>query len=145
MPDPSTASHPRRDFTWYRTDADVLYPVGLPAMQQVCHDRRQNHGDCRRVAAFEGGGRASVFIMTRLFADNSPDIEMRLRGNAGAPSPTIIDVLREKMEHAFVGVGSLTSPFQMGEGSCSYTTYDRVRKALPQAQFEDAEDMCCGR
>jgi ectoine hydrolase len=125
----------------YRTDADVLYLSGLPAMWLVFPIEGKITAIVVEWQPLKEGKPVPAIIMTRLFADNSPDIEMR-SAPMGAPSPSIIDVLREmKMEHARIGVGSLTSPFQMGEGSCSYTTYDRVRKAFPQAQFEDAEDM----
>ena len=107
-------------------------------------------------------------IMTTLFADNSPDIENWSPGGTerglwsaplidGAPSAnqahgshpergfwsaTLINVLREKkMEQARIGVGSLDHVFRNFDGSVSFSAYDRVRKAFPQAQFENAADM----
>ncbi|MGH9325305.1 MAG: aminopeptidase P family N-terminal domain-containing protein, partial [Terriglobia bacterium] len=125
----------------YRTDADVLYLSGIPAMWLVFPIEGKITAIAVEWRLLKKGKPVPAIIMTRLFADNSPDIEVRSAAS-GVPSPSIIDVLREKkMEHARIGVGSLTSPFQMGEGSCFYTTYDRVRKAFPQAQFENAEDM----
>jgi Xaa-Pro aminopeptidase len=83
-------------------------------------------------------------IMTTLFADDAPDIEVRYSRaeGRGTWSSTIVDVLREKkMEQARIGVGSLAGVFRNTEGSIPYTTYDHILKALPQAQFESAVDM----
>ncbi|MGH9895243.1 MAG: hypothetical protein ACREA0_25315, partial [bacterium] len=59
-------------------------------------------------------------------------------GNAegGIWSPAIIESLRDKgMTRARIGVGNLVGVYRNEEGGVSYTTLDRVMKALPQAQF----------
>ena len=132
----------------YLTDADVNWLAGIPAGWVVFpiegkitvivdNERLNTHlKDKRPIPGM---------IMTTLFADNSPDIEVRYaveEMERGAWSPTVIDVLRElKMEQARIGVGSLVGVPRNPEGSVSYTTYTRILKAFPQAQFENAVDM----
>jgi Xaa-Pro aminopeptidase len=132
----------------YKTEADVNWLSGIPAGWVVFpiegkitvivdNERLNTHlKDKRPVPGM---------IMTTLLADNSPDIEVRYAREEmerGAWSPTIIDVLREKkMEQARIGVGSLVGVPRNPEGSVSHTTYTRVSKAFPQAQFENAVDM----
>ena len=51
-------------------------------------------------------------------------------------SGPIIDCLREKnMAQARIGVTNLVDAPRQQEGEISYTTYDRILKALPQARF----------
>jgi len=67
-----------------------------------------------------------------------------LLGNAvaGQWSGALIKILREKgMTRARIGVGALSGVPRNEEGGVSYTTLDRVIKALPQAKFESAEDV----
>ena len=125
----------------YRTDADVNWLAGIPAEWVVFPIEG-------KITVIATNGHLLVqkrplpgVIMTRLFADNSPDIEVRY-ARSGTWSPTIIDVLRErKMEQARIGVGSLDGVFRNSEGSIPYTTYNNILKAFPRAQFENAVDM----
>jgi len=57
-------------------------------------------------------------------------------------SAAIVDCLRDKgMTRARIGVGNLVDATRQPEGEISYTTYDRVLKALPEAKFESAADL----
>ena len=67
-------------------------------------------------------------------------IEVRI--NNGKWSAAIIDSLREKnMAQARIGVTDLMDASRQPEGEVSYTTYDRVLKAFPQAKFVSASDL----
>jgi len=60
----------------------------------------------------------------------------------GRWSGAIIDCLREKgMTRARIGVGNLVDAIRQPEGEVSYTTYDRVLKALPGATFVPAGEL----
>jgi Xaa-Pro aminopeptidase len=128
----------------YLTDPDVNWLAGIPAGWVILPIEGKITVLAENGHLVEQKRPLPGIIMTTLFADNSPDIEVRYTrgGERGTWSPTIIDVLREKkMEQARIGVGSLDHVFRNFEGSVSYTTYDRVRKAFPQAQFENAVDL----
>jgi Xaa-Pro aminopeptidase len=57
----------------------------------------------------------------------------------GLWSASIIDSLREKnMAQARIGVTNLVDASRQSEGEVTYTTYDRVVKAFPQAKFQPA-------
>lgn len=60
----------------------------------------------------------------------------------GLWSPALIDCLRKSgMEKARIGIGDLKNVFRNPEGGVHYTTFERVRRAYPQAQFESAADL----
>jgi Xaa-Pro dipeptidase len=59
----------------------------------------------------------------------------------GLWSTLVIDALREaKMEHARIGVGRLVDAPRNLEGDVAFTTLDRLRRALPNVQFDSATD-----
>lgn len=125
----------------YRTDADVNWLAGIPAEWVIFPIEGKIVALGKNEYLYTLKRPLPGIIMTTLFAENSPDIELRPLNSAGLSS-TIIDVLREmKMEQARIGVGSLVGGFHSSEGSIPYTTLDNVRKALPQAQFQSAADM----
>lgn len=128
----------------YRTDADVNWLAGIPAEWVVFPIEGRITVIGRDEALYALKRPLPGIVMTTLFADNSPDIELRSprRGTERGLSSIIIDVLREKkMEQAHIGVGSLDGVFRNVEGSIPYTTYSNLLKAFPQAQFENAVDM----
>jgi Xaa-Pro aminopeptidase len=60
----------------------------------------------------------------------------------GAWSPGIIEALKElRMDRARVGVSRLEGALRNEEGDVTYTTLDRIRRALPGARFESASDL----
>jgi Xaa-Pro dipeptidase len=124
-------------------DADVQYLVGIPAGWVVVPAVGKITAISSRVGSLLADKRPIPgLVMTTLFADNAPDIEVRFSDEEGLWSPSIIDCLKErKLEQARIGVGSLANIFRNTEGSVTYTTLDRVRKAFPQAQFESAADI----
>jgi Xaa-Pro dipeptidase len=124
-------------------DADVQYLVGIPAGWVIFPIEGKVTAISSRVESLLAEKKPIPgLVLTTLFAETAPDIEVRFTRDEGLWSPTIIDVLREaKMEQARIGVGSLDDMFRNTEGSVTYTTYDRVRKAFPQAQFESAVDI----
>jgi Xaa-Pro aminopeptidase len=64
---------------------------------------------------------------------------IELRVVDGPWSASIIDSLREKnMDQARIGVTDLVDASRQSEGEVTYTTYDRVVKAFPQAKFQPA-------
>jgi Xaa-Pro aminopeptidase len=139
----------------YYTDADVNWLCGLPAEWVILPLEGKITVIGRNEFLYTLKRPLPGIIMTTLFADNSPDIELwdqgggtTRRGGAaqtardGGASQPIIDVLREKkMEHARIGVGSLSGVFRNTEGSVPYTVFDNILKALPQAHFESAVDI----
>jgi Xaa-Pro aminopeptidase len=124
-------------------DADVQYLVGIPAGWVIFPIEGKITAVSSRIENLLAEKKPlSGIVLTTLFAENAPDIEVRFTREEGLWSPTIIDVLRErKMEQGRIGVGSIADMFRNTEGSVTYTTYDRVRKAFPQAQFESAVDL----
>jgi Xaa-Pro aminopeptidase len=59
----------------------------------------------------------------------------------GEWSPAVIEALRgAKLERARVGVGRLQGVLRNLEGDVNFTTFDRVRQALPGASFASAAD-----
>ena len=124
-------------------DADVQYLVGIPAGWVVVPAEGKITAISNRVGSLLAEKRPIPgLVMTTMFADNAPDIEVRFSDEEGLWSPAIIDCLKEqKMDQARIGVGSLANLFRNAEGSVTYTTFDRVRKAFPQAQFESAADI----
>jgi Xaa-Pro aminopeptidase len=124
-------------------DADVQYLVGIPAGWVIVPAEGKITAISSRVGSLLADKRPIPgIVMTTLFADNAPDIEVRFSDEEGLWSPSIIDCLKErKLDQARIGVGSLASLFRNSEGSVTYTTFDRVRKAFPQAQFESAADI----
>ncbi len=124
-------------------DADVQYLVGIPAGWVIVPLEGKITAISSRVGSLLADKRPIPgIVMTTLFAENSADIEVRFSDEEGLWSPSIIDSLKEKkMDRARIGVGALTNLFRNSEGSVTYTTYDRVRKAFPQAQFESAADI----
>jgi Xaa-Pro dipeptidase len=124
-------------------DADVQYLVGIPAGWVIFPLNGKVTAISSRIDNLLAEKKPLPgIVLTTLFAENAPDIEVRFTREEGLWSPTIIDVLREgKMEKARIGLGSLADMFRNTEGSVTYTTYDRVQKAFPQAQFESAVDI----
>jgi Xaa-Pro dipeptidase len=124
-------------------DADVQYLAGIPAGWVIVPVEGKITAISNRIGSLLAEKRPILgIIMTTMFAENAPDIEVRFSDEEGLWSPLIIDVLKErKMEQARIGVGSLANLFRNSEGSVTYTTLDRVRKAFPQAQFESAADI----
>lgn len=152
--------HPHGDIVLddYYTDADVNWLCGLPVGWVIFPIEGKITVIGRNEYLYTLKRPLPGIITTTLFADGSPDIELRPpgpergagpRGAGSAPagrdigvSQTIIDVLREKkMEQARIGVGSLAGVFRNAEGSIPYTTFDHILKALPQAHFESAVDI----
>jgi len=124
-------------------DADVQYLAGIPAGWVVVPLDGKVTVISNRIGSLLKENRPIPgIIMTTMFADNAPDIEVRFADEEGLWSPLLIDVLKErKMEQARIGVGSLANLFRNAEGSVNYTSYDRVRRAFPQAQFDSAADI----
>jgi Xaa-Pro aminopeptidase len=76
----------------------------------------------------------------KLCADRG--IEIRIPQGAAVWSGAMIDSLREKnMAQARIGVTNLAQAPRQPEGEISYTTYDRILKAFPQAKFDSAGDF----
>jgi Xaa-Pro aminopeptidase len=68
-----------------------------------------------------------------------------LRIARGPWSALIIDALREaNLTQARIGVTDLVDASRQTEGEVTYTTYDRVLKAFPQAKFEPASYLIDG-
>src|SRR5450631_678748 len=124
-------------------DADVQYLVGIPAGWVMIPAEGKITAITNRIGSLLADKRPIPgLVLTTLFAENAPDIEVRFSDEEGQWSPAIIDYLKEKkLDSARIGVGSLANLFRNAEGSVIYTTYDRVRKAFPQAQFESAADI----
>jgi Xaa-Pro dipeptidase len=124
-------------------DADVQYLVGIPAGWVIVPAEGKITAISNRIGSLLSEKRPIPgLVMTTMFADNAPDIEVRFSDEEGLWSPAIIDCLKERrMDQARIGVGSLANLFRNSEGSVTYTTFDRVRKAFPQAQFESAADI----
>lgn len=124
-------------------DADVQYLTGIPAGWVVVPLEGKVTAISNRIGSLLAEKRPIPgLVMTTMFADSAPDIEVRLSDEEGLWSPLLIDVLKErKLEQARIGVGSLANLFRNSEGSVTFTTYDRVRKAFPQAQFDSAADI----
>lgn len=124
-------------------DADVQYLVGIPAGWVIVPAEGKITAISSRIGSLLADKRPIPgLILTTMFADNAPDIEVRFSEEEGLWSPLIIDCLKEKkLDHGRIGVGSLANLFRNTEGSVTYTTYDRVRSAFPQAQFESAADI----
>ena len=69
-------------------------------------------------------------------------IDVRWEVPEGRWSAAVVDCLRGlKMEQARIGVGNLSGVLRNDEGGLSYTTFDRIRKALPRATVESASDL----
>jgi Xaa-Pro dipeptidase len=69
-------------------------------------------------------------------------IEIRIPQGAAVWSGAMIDSLREKnMAQARIGVTNLAKAPRQPEGEISYTTYDRILKAFPQAKFDSVGDF----
>jgi Xaa-Pro dipeptidase len=124
-------------------DADVQYLVGIPAGWVIVPAEGKITAISNRVGSLLAEKRPIAgLVMTTMFADTATDIEVRYADEEGSWSPTIIDCLKErKMDQARIGVGSIADLFRNAEGSVTYTTYDRVQKALPKAQFASAADI----
>ena len=124
-------------------DADVQYLVGIPAGWVMVPAEGKITAISSRIGSLLADKRPIPgIVMTTMFADNAPDIEVRFSDEEGLWSPSIIDYLKErKLDRARIGIGSLANIFRNTEGSVIYTTLDRVRKAFPQAQFESAADI----
>jgi Xaa-Pro aminopeptidase len=124
-------------------DADVQYLTGIPAGWVVLPLEGKITAISSRVGSLLAEKRPTPgLVMTTLFADNASDIEVRFSDEEGLWSPSIIDCLKElKLDKARIGVGSLAKIFRNTEGSVTYTTFDRVRQAFPQAQFEPAVEI----
>jgi Xaa-Pro aminopeptidase len=76
----------------------------------------------------------------KLCADRG--IEIRIPQGAAVWSGAMIDSLREKnMAQAHIGVTNLAKAPRQPEGEISYTTYDRILKAFPQAKFDSVGDF----
>lgn len=124
-------------------DADVQYLTGIPAGWVIIPADGKITAISNRVGSLLAEKRPIAgLVMTTMFAESAPDIEVRYADEEGLWSPAIIDRLKElKMEQGRIGVGSLENLFRNAEGSMTYTTYDRVRKAFPEAEFEPAVEM----
>jgi Xaa-Pro aminopeptidase len=124
-------------------DADVQYLTGIPAGWVIIPAEGKITAISNRVGSLLVEKRPIPgLVMTTMFADNAPDIEVRYSDEEGLWSPSIIDCLKiHKMDQGRIGVGSLANLFRNAEGSVTYATYDRVRKAFPQAQFESAAEI----
>ncbi len=71
-----------------------------------------------------------------------PGILVSSNAEAGQWSPALINILREKgLTGGRIGVVNLSGVPRNDEGTVSYTTLDRVVKALPGARFESATDV----
>jgi len=128
----------------YYTDADVNWLCGIPGGWVIVPLEGKITVLAENGHLVEQKRPLPGIIMTTLFADDAPDIEVRYSRaeGRGTWSSIIVDVLREKkMEQARIGVGSLAGVFRNTEGSIPYTTYDHILKALPKAQFENAVDI----
>jgi Xaa-Pro dipeptidase len=76
----------------------------------------------------------------KLCADRG--IEIRIPQETAVWSAAIIDSLREKnMDQARIGVTNLAKAPRQPEGEISYTTYNRILKAFPEAKFSSAGDL----
>jgi Xaa-Pro dipeptidase len=124
-------------------DADVQFLVGIPAGWVIVPAEGKLIAISSRIGSMLADKRPIPgIVMTTLFADNAPDIEVRFSNEEGLWSPSVIDCLKElKADRARIGVGSLENIFRNSEGSVTYTTFERVRQAFPQAQFESAADI----
>jgi Xaa-Pro dipeptidase len=124
-------------------DADVQYLVGIPAGWAIVPAEGKITAISNRVGSLLSEKRPIPgLVLTTLFAENAPDVEVRYADEEGLWSPTIIDCLKEhKLDQARIGVGSIANIFRNAEGSVTYTTYDRVQKAFPQARFDSAADL----
>ncbi|MBZ5659526.1 MAG: M24 family metallopeptidase [Acidobacteriia bacterium] len=124
-------------------DADVQYLVGIPAGWVLVPAEGKIVAISSRIGSLLKDNRPIPgIVLTTMFADNAPDIEVRYSDEEGLWSPAIIDYLKEKkFDQARIGVGSLADLFRNVEGSVVYTTYDRVRQAFPKVQFESAADI----
>lgn len=124
-------------------DADVQYLTGIPAGWAVFPLEGKISAISSRIAPLLAQKKPIPgIVLTTLFAENSPEIEARFTDEEGLWSPAIIDSLREKkMEKARIGVGAMVDTFRNIEGCVTYTTFDRIQKAFPQAHFENAEDL----
>jgi Xaa-Pro dipeptidase len=124
-------------------DADVQYLAGIPAGWVMVPAEGKITAISSRIGSLLADKRPIPgIVMTTMFADNASDIEVRFSDEEGLWSPSIIDYLKErKLDQAHIGVGALANIFRNTEGSVTYTTLDRVRKAFPQAQFESAADI----
>ena len=124
-------------------DADVQYLTGIPAGWVVFPLEGKITAISSRIAPLLAQKKPIPgIVLTTLFAENSPEIEARFTDEEGLWSPAIIDSLREKkMEKARIGVGAMVDTFRNIEGCVTYTTFDRIQKAFPQAHFENAEDL----
>lgn len=124
-------------------DADVQFLVGIPAGWVIVPAEGKIIAISSRIGSLLADKRPIPgIVMTTLFADNAPDIEVRFSNEEGLWSPSIIDCLKElKADRVRIGVGSLENIFRNSEGSVTYTTFERVRQAFPQAQFESAADI----
>ena len=133
-----TMIHDRQD-----GDADVQYLAGIPAGWVIIPAEGKITAISSRVGSLLADKRPIPgLVLTTLFAENAPDIEVRFTEEEGLWSPSIIDSLKEKkLDRARIGVGSIANIFRNTEGSVTYTTYDRIQKAFPQAQFESAADI----
>lgn len=125
-------------------DADVQYLTGIPAGWVVFpHEGKISvisTGQLRPLLALKQP--VPGIVLTSMYADSLKDIEIRFTEEEGTWSGPIIDCLRERgMTEARIGVGSLKDIFRNEEGSVNYTTFDRVRKAFPQARFGSAGDL----
>jgi Xaa-Pro aminopeptidase len=124
-------------------DADVQYLTGIPAGWAIVPAEGKIVAISSRVGSLLAEKRPIAgLVMTTLFAENAPDIEVRYSKEEGLWSPYIIDYLKEqKLDGARIGVGSLADLFRNTEGSVIYTTLERVRQAFPKAQFDSAADI----
>jgi Xaa-Pro dipeptidase len=124
-------------------DADVQYLTGIPAGWAIVPAEGKITAISSRVGSLLAEKRPIPgLVMTTMFAENAPDIEVRFSDEEGLWSPSIIGCLKElKMDKARIGVGSLADLFRNSEGSVTHTTLDRVQQAFPQAKFESAADI----
>ncbi len=124
-------------------DADIQYLTGIYAGWIVFPLEGKITAISSRIGSLLAEKRPIPgLVMTTMFADNAPEIEVRYAPEEGLWSPLVIDTLREKkMDQARIGVGSLVDLFRNTEGSVIYTSLDRVKKAFPQAQFDSAVDI----
>src|SRR5579863_10647950 len=99
-------------------DADVQYLTGIPAGWAIVPAEGKINAISSRIGSLLAEKRPIPgLVMTTMFADGAPDIEVRFTDQEGLWSPSIIDCLKElKLDQARIGVGSLANIFRNTEG-----------------------------
>jgi len=121
-------------------DADVQYLTGIPAGWVVLpYEGKVTAITTGQIKPLWGEKKPVAGVIQ--FVDSAQDLDVRFVGE-GLWSRVIIDRLRElNMTQARIGIGDLEGTFRNEEGGVNYTTYDRIRKALPQVQVDSAVEL----